>query len=412
MGSLEPIITLHGEKLTIHCEEHAEVINTASTVITSSDSQESNEHESLNTSAMTEVEYPQKQASKDKDFAILKLQLETSRQQAIEAECKAQVLRVTLEDQLRRFADCQCAMAAALDKKAKDETDAVLRAQRLELAVTTALATIQASLSQHVEEDMAYSQLRRAERAEATLKAAEVLLRSTLPQSQLSCSAQVDLRHIACRLDRLEALLEKSQQPSQFIKDVGSASNGEPTQGGTPRHGFKRDSILIKALTPPSGSCSGSGTLPSAMWMTPREIPSPTKASRYENLSSKPVWDGQYLSSPKKARHPGGFNLELEAFSPVRRKCGVDSSLDGQLPEVAVQVGNAAASTFHDDGLPLPPSSRCWDWPLSRPEKVERVAMIDAQILLSDHRDLVGQVEVLRDVCVQHGIIPSKTASS
>ncbi|CAJ1364293.1 unnamed protein product [Effrenium voratum] len=57
---------------------------------------------------------------------------------------------------------------------------------------------------------------------------------------------------------------------------------------------------------------------------------------------------------------------------------------------------------------PLKPKhlKKGWEWPLSKPEKQERVAMIDAQLWRYEQTGLIEQVEMLHDLCAQHGIVP------
>ncbi|CAE8613160.1 unnamed protein product, partial [Polarella glacialis] len=104
--------------------------------------------------------------------------------------------------------------------------------------------------------------------------------------------------------------------------------------------------------------------------------------------------DGQYLSSPKRGRRPAG----LTAWD------GLDDDGESSRPEEV--LSGQEDCDLDENGLPLPPSSRCWDWPMSKPEKQERVAMMDAQILLYDQKGLIDEVEALRDVCAQHGLVP------
>lgn len=51
-----------------------------------------------------------------------------------------------------------------------------------------------------------------------------------------------------------------------------------------------------------------------------------------------------------------------------------------------------------DKSLPRPPSSRCWDWPLTRHEKKARVLLIDKNVLMMDRKSLQDEIEVLRSL--------------
>lgn len=58
--------------------------------------------------------------------------------------------------------------------------------------------------------------------------------------------------------------------------------------------------------------------------------------------------------------------------------------------------GLAKASLLAKD-LPLPPASGSWEWPLTRPEKKERITMLDRQVLLSYNRELARLAEERRN---------------
>merc|ERR1719367_922923 len=56
------------------------------------------------------------------------------------------------------------------------------------------------------------------------------------------------------------------------------------------------------------------------------------------------------------------------------------------------------------DGVPLPPSSSSWDWPLSRCEKMERAIFVDRQVLLADQRSLMEHLGEVQDKCALWGV--------
>jgi len=122
-----------------------------------------------------------------------------------------------------------------------------------------------------------------------------------------------------------------------------------------------------------------------AAWTAPEEAhkTTPQKAAQAWPVPlAKPHWDGQYLSSPPKIQAEG------TSSTPSARMSGAEVESEGDL-------------------LPPPPNSKCWEWPLSKPEKQERVAMIDAQLWRYEQTGLIEQVEMLQGLCVQHGIMPS-----
>ncbi|CAK9021922.1 unnamed protein product [Durusdinium trenchii] len=93
-------------------------------------------------------------------------------------------------------------------------------------------------------------------------------------------------------------------------------------------------------------------------------------------ILAKPHFDGQYLSAAK---------LPVEGTSTPSARAEGEGEATGDL-------------------LPPPPSSKCWEWPLSKPEKQERVAMIDAQLWRYEQTGLIEQVEMLQGLCAQHGV--------
>lgn len=99
-------------------------------------------------------------------------------------------------------------------------------------------------------------------------------------------------------------------------------------------------------------------------------VPATLEAGRSER-PAKPRWDGYYLSSPptataRRSRNTAGSTPAREAMeSPATGRQRLDDD------DVAGSL---------DDGLPPPPNTKCWEWPLSKPEKQERVAMIEGQL--------------------------------
>jgi len=90
-----------------------------------------------------------------------------------------------------------------------------------------------------------------------------------------------------------------------------------------------------------------------------------------------PAWRGVYLSFPK-AEDAGG---------------------------AAAMVGPAVCKEdSEEDGVPAPPGSDFWDWPLSRREKHERAVFVDRQMLLADQRALMEHTEEMRSSCAHHGV--------
>jgi len=126
-------------------------------------------------------------------------------------------------------------------------------------------------------------------------------------------------------------------------------------------------------------------------------VPAPLEANRSER-PAKPRWDGYYLSSPptmttRRSRNTAGSTPAREAIeSPATGRQRLDDD-------------DAAGAL--DDGLPPPPNTKCWEWPLSKPEKQERVAMIEGQLWRYDQSGLIEQVEMLEGICAQHGLLPA-----
>eukprot|EP00439_Symbiodinium_sp_Y106_P085709 s383_g29.t1 len=119
-------------------------------------------------------------------------------------------------------------------------------------------------------------------------------------------------------------------------------------------------------------------------------VPAPLEANRSER-PAKPRWDGYYLSSPptmttRRSRNTAGSTPAREAIeSPATGRQRLDDD-------------DAAGAL--DDGLPPPPNTKCWEWPLSKPEKQERVAMIEGQLWRYDQSGLIEQVEMLEGICM------------
>ncbi|CAE7945899.1 hypothetical protein AK812_SmicGene38650 [Symbiodinium microadriaticum] len=126
-------------------------------------------------------------------------------------------------------------------------------------------------------------------------------------------------------------------------------------------------------------------------------VPATLEAGRSER-PAKPRWDGYYLSSPptataRRSRNTAGSTPAREAMeSPATGRQRLDDD------DVAGSL---------DDGLPPPPNTKCWEWPLSKPEKQERVAMIEGQLWRYDQSGLIEQVEMLEGICAQHGLLPA-----
>ncbi|CAJ1370370.1 unnamed protein product [Effrenium voratum] len=165
------------------------------------------------------------------------------------------------------------------------------------------------------------------------------------------------------------ARMEASLQTVQAMSESGAYPGRQDAALAALRAG------LSSALEKPSGT-------EASPWPPGRS----SKAHRSAAIA-KPQWDGCYLSSPAREGGAPADSGGHRSSSPRR------SGEDGALSPSA-------------DHLPPPPSSKCWEWPLSKPEKQERVAMIDAQLWRYEQTGLIEQVEMLHDLCAQHGIVP------
>eukprot|EP00913_Durusdinium_trenchii_P028094 g26340.t1 len=179
----------------------------------------------------------------------------------------------------------------------------------------------------------------------------------SLPAAGEPSASRVDLEEQAkC----MEASLRTLQAVSAKLGDAGHHESLEALRCGL-------TSVLSeykpadKAFTP-----RGKRTTSSRVQETPEA----------RQILAKPHFDGQYLSAAK---------LPVEGTSTPSARAEGEGEATGDL-------------------LPPPPSSKCWEWPLSKPEKQERVAMIDAQLWRYEQTGLIEQVEMLQGLCAQHGV--------
>jgi len=316
--------------------------------------------------------------SKDAEMARLKLQLQVEQQRTQEMQNTVTVLTSVLEEQRKKE-------AAAHSKAERLE-------QRMESTLRAAEAVSAGARFQEPSYVPSKDALQaRAERAEAALIATEAALsvfKSGYRHSTLLDEAES--QQLLLRLERVEAL------NSALEKRLVAKTSRCEDKPGVKETVIRADDKGVRQPTTPKAACRvlevaspPSGNAVTTTFGTP--CGSEENATYSPSKLARPTWDGQYLSSPKRKKHEG-------------------HGLDEQVPD----AGGASSSGDHagqeseteDDGLPPPPSSRCWDWPLSRPEKQERVAMMDAQILLYEQRGLVDEVQALRTVCAQHGLAP------
>eukprot|EP00933_Yihiella_yeosuensis_P080316 TRINITY_DN93734_c0_g1_i1.p1 TRINITY_DN93734_c0_g1~~TRINITY_DN93734_c0_g1_i1.p1 ORF type:complete len:474 (-),score=111.01 TRINITY_DN93734_c0_g1_i1:42-1442(-) len=319
-------------------------------------------------------------------------------------------LRAELEAEKKRSLEVQSSLARALDYHAKREAIERSRAERAEMALRAAEATIMAGVQrQRQSEEMGPdAKLRRAERAEAALLATEAALSALMAGHRhaqgegyqgASLQEEAERAEIALRLDRAEAGLAAADRTivdlrRQLQEKEGCKDYFTQKSGGR--------------LSTPRQPCAEP---PATAWVTPCDSPTGAASNRAHRLSTervaRPTWDGQYLSSPKRKNRPAVLDSPEKILSPIPGE---------PQPETDQGVTEAAASSSEQpagaEALPLPPSSRCWDWPLSRSDKLERVAMMDAQLLLYDQRALQEEVENLRRVCVTHGLPVTREARS
>lgn len=181
------------------------------------------------------------------------------------------------------------------------------------------------------------------------------------------------------RAERMEASLKTLQEVSQQL---------EANPQGRPDAAFEALRLGLSSVLSDAKQCNEKAPAawtPEGRQMTQMTQMTPQKTAQVLAGSlAKPHWDGQYLSSPPKIQAEGNSS------TPSARS------------------GDAAAeSEGEGDLLPPPPNSKCWEWPLSKPEKQERVAMIDAQLWRYEQTGLIEQVEMLQGLCAKHGITPS-----
>jgi len=346
----------------------------------------------------------------------MRSELEQRCRQVLAAETDAAKLRLELEAEQQRVKEAQgslASMAWALEQQRQTEAAVRSHSERLESALLVAKASVSAVNRQgvlKVDQSME-SLVARAERAETALVATEAAL-SALKSGQQRCSLidEAECAQLHHRLERAEALnaaLEKRlsqviSAPSR-VDTQGDSGGGRTRQPSTP----KASGPANEASTPPS-TAAVTTTFGTPCGVTPpqSDAAAPVCLTISGSHIVRPTWDGQYLSSPKRGRRPPGL-LPLDG-SP-----GQDDEKLGDEDQAMCQDDDVKAEKLmEDDGLPPPPSSRCWDWPLSKPEKQERVAMMDAQILLYDQRGLIDEVEALRGVCVQHGLVPPHSSAA
>jgi len=322
--------------------------------------------------------------SRDAEMARLKLQLQVEQQRAQEMQNTVTVLTSVLEEQRKK------------------EAAAHSKAERLEERMESTLRAAEAVSAGARLQEPSYVPSKdalqaRAERAEAALIATEAALsvfKSGYRHSTLLDEAES--QQLLLRLERAEAL-NSALEKRLVAKTSRCEDKHSQDKPGVKQTVDRDDGKGLRQPTTPKAACRApevtsppSGNAVTTTFGTPCGG-SEENATYSPSKLARPTWDGQYLSSPKRKKHEG-------------------HALDEQVPD----AGGASSSGDHagqeseteDDGLPPPPSSRCWDWPLSRPEKQERVAMMDAQILLYEQRGLVDEVQELRDVCAQHGLAP------
>jgi len=340
------------------------------------------------------------------ELQSLRADIQSRSREASSAQEEVASLRSVVEVERQRSQDVQCSLASALDAQLRKEASARSRAERAETALRAAEAAISAGIQRQQKLPEARSPqdqlVARAERAEAALVAAEAALcalsSTKLGNGRTSLLEEAENAELAHRLEKIEGLLGLSEQRFQKlegVKDPAESKTSKP-RGHTPEPSTPREvstppsaTAVTTTFGTPCGTPSGPAT---GACLSPKR--SPARLSRSGVRVPKPTFDGQYLSSPKRGRRPAG----LTAWD------GVDDDGESSRPEEV--LSGQEDCDLDENGLPLPPSSRCWDWPMSKPEKQERVAMMDAQILLYDQKGLIDEVEALRDVCAQHGLVP------
>lgn len=180
------------------------------------------------------------------------------------------------------------------------------------------------------------------------------------------------------RAERMEASLKTLQEVSQQLE-------ANPPQG-RPDAAFEALRLGLSSVLSDAKQCNEKGPAawtPEGRQMTQMTQMTPQKTAQALASLAKPHWDGQYLSSPPKIQ-------EGNSSTPSARSGDAEGESEGE-----------------GDLLPPPPNSKCWEWPLSKPEKQERVAMIDAQLWRYEQTGLIEQVEMLQGLCAKHGITPS-----
>jgi len=269
----------------------------------------------------------------------------------------------------------------ALLRERRDEEVEALRARLTQLEANTAETELQqlAEAQRRSQEDAAReaSQARQVEVQEALqrrLEASEARsaeLQENLWLQQEAAAAAEQARKEAPVAARIEAPQESGYSLrglfQQMRRSASTSSYLAAPLAWTRRDAAAQTDEQQEAAisTPEEGASSESPAAGAARFEEP-ELP----ASR--RRLSFPVWKGAYLSFGKEG--------------PPSAAAGKES-----------REGT-------EDGVPAPPSSDSWDWPMSRPEKRERFNFVDRQMLMADQRALMEQLQSFHAECARHGL--------